>query len=430
MRYSGLPFYGIAALLVAFLSGVRSQAQDATPMPSVAPERLSVSEAVTRAKKYNPLPSSAQARLRGAAALASGAARQPNPNLALARPFGSSNTGGFGEDVIASQTLEPPDKIRYRTQAARATRDAATADRLGADVDIILSTKAAYFEALRADAEVEQASNLLAATRRFADAAQIQFDAGDAPRSNVVRSQIELSRAEQTLLAAQTDRDNRYATLRSLIGLTEAMPLLLTDALVYEPKTYDLSALLPLATQTRPDVLSARRLLAARGADVRGAKAQRQPDLVVEGRHATLFGNSGDQNTTLQGDSVRVGVVFPIFDYGRIRADVGNSQALRDEQEANLREAERVARLDVETVFRERRQAVLLVESFQNGRLTRSKEILEMVNTGYANGANSYLEVIDAQRVYQLEQVEYARALAAVNTATARLERAVGGKLP
>jgi outer membrane protein TolC len=430
VRYSGLPIQIAVALLIAFFCGGLSYAQDTVLPPTPPLEHLSVSEAVSRAKQFNPLPASAQARLRGAAARVSGAARQPNPTLALARPFGSSNTGGFGEDIIASQTLELPDKVRYRTQAARAARDAATIDRTGADVDITLSTKSAYYEALRADAEVEQASNLLAATRRFAEAAQVQFEAGDAPRSNVVRSQIEVSRAEQTLLTAQIDRDNRYTTLRSLIGLLETTQLSLTDALTYEPKVYDLSSLVALAIQSRPDVSSARRLLAARGTDVRGARAQRQPDLIVEGRQAKLFGNSGSQNTTQQGTSLRFGILFPVFDYGRIRADVGNMQALRDEQEANLREAERVARLEVETVFRERMQAVLLVESFQNGRLARSKEILETVNIGYANGANSYLEVIDAQRVYQTEQVEYARALAAFNIATARLERAVGGKLP
>ena len=307
---------------------------------------------------------------------------------------------------------------------------ARAAERDGADVDITLSTKSAYYEALRADAEAEQAENLLTATRRFAEAAQIQFDAGDTPRSNIVRSQIEVSRAEQTLLAAQTDRDIRYATLRSLIGLPETLPLVLTDALTYQPQNYDRSALIALASRSRPDVLTARRLAASLNADVRGAKAQGQPDFVLEGRRATLFGNSGNRNLTQQGDSLRFGIIFPVFDYGRIRADVRNTQALHQEQEALVREAERVARLDVETVLRERTQAALLVESFQNGRLGRSKEILEMVNIGYTNGANSYLEVIDAQRVYQAEQVEYARALAAVNIATARLERAVGGRLP
>lgn len=410
--------------------GRQAKAQGNLSDPSSIPEKLSLSESVARAKQTNPLPESAQARLRAASARASGASRPPNPTLALARPFGSSNTGGFGEDVVAAQTLESPDKLRYRTQSARESVGAAAAERVGADVDITLSTKTAYYEALRADAEVEQAENLLAATNRFASAAQIQFDAGDAPRSNVVRSKIEVSRAEQTLLAARTDRDNRYTALRSLVGLPESVPLLLMDALTYQPRNDSLPALMALASQTRPDVLSARRLAASRGADARGARAQAQPDLVIEARRATLFGGSGSQNLTQQGDSLRFGIVFPVLDYGRIRADVRNTQALQSEQEALRREAERIARLDVETIFRERMQAALLVESFQNGRLDRAKEILDMVNIGYANGANSYLEVIDAQRVYQTEQVEYARALAAVNTATARLERAVGGKLP
>ena len=412
-----------AASLVVSPGAVAAQTTDTG-------QRLSVTEAVARAKQFNPVPDAAQARLRGAAARLVGAARQPNPTLALAQPFGSSNTGGFGEDVIAAQTVELGGKVRYRTQSARSARDSARADRVGADVEIALGAKSAYYEALRADAEVAQAENLLVATRRFADAAQIQFDAGDVPRSAVVRSQIEVSRAEQTLLATQTDRDNRYAALRSLAGLPETAPLQLTDSLVYAPHPYDLSALLALASQTRFDVVSARRLAESRRADVGGAKAQRVPDLVIEARQGQLFGRFNQSDQTQQGTSLRVGIVFPLLDYGRIRSDIGSAQAAQTEQEAILRETERVARLEVETAYRERALAASLVESFQNGRLDRAKEILDTVQIGYANGANSYLEVIDAQRVYQSEQVEYARALAGASTATARLERAVGGKLP
>ena len=59
----------------------------------------------------------------------------------------------------------------------------------------------------------------------------------------------------------------------------------------------------------------------------------------------------------------------------------------------------------------------------------QAKELLDMAQIGYSKGANSYLELLDAQQVYRSEQIEYARALAAWNEALAALQRAVGGKL-
>ena len=129
--------------------------------------------------------------------------------------------------------------------------------------------------------------------------------------------------------------------------------------------------------------------------------------------------------------SVRVGVGFPLFDNGRIRAEVAAAEANRRTAEATLQEAERVAILEVELALNERERAVKIVAAFEGaGRLAKGNTLLEMAQVGYEKGGSGYLEVIDAQRVFASERVEYLRALAALRLATARLERAAGGPLP
>ena len=413
-------------VLSVFVLVPPASAQEVTvPAPAavrpVPPEPLTLADAVARALVKNPLPQAANARLSGANTRLSGAKSLPSTSLAVAQPYGSNVTGGFGEDVILSQTLEWPGKVQVRTRAASLARDVATTDVTAANTDLNLSVQSAYFEALRADAELQQANATLAITQKFRDAAQIQFDAGDIAKSNVIRSEVEVSRAEQVVLAADTDRKNRFATLGSLIGQPDT-PLALADTLQFVPKTYDMAAVTAYALANRPDTVGARRLQAQRAAETGTAKAQRIPDLIIEGRRATL-----DRNTD---QSIRFGVIAPLFDWGRIRSDVKSAQAAQTEQDAARREVERTARLEVETALRNREQAQALVASFQNGRLDRAKQILDLVQLGYTNGANSYLEAIDAQRTYQSEQIEYIRALATFNIATATLQRAVGGKLP
>lgn len=411
--------------MALFLSqAARAQTLVQTAPTTAAPLRLSLADAVARVQKESGQAQAAQARVQGATVRLGGIGRLVSPSIILAQPYGSNTTGGFDEGVVVTQIIEARGKTRYRTQSAQAGRAGFLFDQQTTRTDLAFAAQAAYFDALRADAESAQASASLAIVQKFADAARLQFQAGDVPKSGVTRSEIEVSRAEQSLLAAQTDQMNRYASLRSLLLLPDTTPLLLTDALAFSPQTYDLAALQAKALQNRGDVLSARSLQTVRTSEQKTAQAQSLPDFFVEGRRRTI-----DPKKT--GDmSVRFGVMFPLGDFGRLRADRASARAALTEQTALGNETLRVARLDVLTAFNLFNQAQALVQSFQTGRLDRAKALLDTVQIGYANGANSALEVVDAQRTYQSEQVEYVRALASWNTARARLLQAVGGNLP
>lgn len=384
--------------------------------------RLSLRDALAMAQANHPLARGAQARLEGAEARLRAARARLNPTLSLAQPFGSTSTGGFDEGVLVTQTLESAGKRGPRTRAAQAERDAAQSQRAGTGVDLASQVAAAYFEALRAGGDQTLATAALTAAQTFRDAAQTQFQAGDVARSNVVRAEVEAARADSALTQGRADRDNRLSELKSLVGLPDNAAIVLTDALDFAPATYDAQALRDLAMLRRDDLKAARLLRAAREANVQGARAENKPDLFVEGRRTDLGVQSGT--------SVRVGVTLPIFDFGRNRAGVGEARAAVSEQQAALDESTRGALLEVDTALRSFQAAQQAVQTFKTGRLERARELLDMAQIGYQQGANSYLELLDAQNIYRAEQVDYGRALAAWNIARAALERAVGGQLP
>jgi outer membrane protein TolC len=394
-----------------------------SPVQAQPAQQLSLAEALRLAESRSPLTQQADARLQGAIGRVRAAGALPNPTLSVAHAYGSKATGGTDEDILLTQVFELGGKRNPRVQAARAEREAARAEQQGTLLDVGYSTQSTYYEALRADAERGLATEAVMTARAFVTAAEAQFQAGEVARSNVVRSRIELDRAEQSLTAAETERGNRYAALLSLTGLPADTPLTLTDTLSYGPVTYRLPDLQAIAAQRRPDVLAATRLREARAQSLREARAQSQPDLFLEGRRASV-------DPSIGGSSVRVGIALPIFDLGRKRGDVEAARAGLREQEAALAEVTRAARLEVETGWRNLEQAQRAVTSFQSGRLDRARELLEMVRIGYQRGASSYLELLDAQQVYRLEETEYARSLAAFNGAKAALQRAVGGALP
>jgi outer membrane protein TolC len=384
--------------------------------------QLSLTEALRMALANNPAPRGADARVREAESKLRGASAPQNPILNIAHGAGK-DTGGLDEDILATQVFELGDKWRHRVRGAKAERDAAIAERADKRTDLEFNVRSAYYAAARSDAEYKLAAAALETARAFLKAAETQFQAGDVPKSNVLRSQIELSRAEQGLASADTEMANRFASLKSLIGALPDASISLTDPLAFQPVPVSLPGLRDHAAKRRPDIIAAERIRDARRAAVGSARAQNQPDLFVEGRHAAIEQYPG-------ANSVRAGMTIPLFDYGRNRAEVQTARAALQEQDFILQETIRTALLEVDTAFRDLAQARKTVESFTSGRLNRSRELLEMAQIGYEHGANNYLELLDAQQVYRSEQVEYARALASYNTAKAALQKAVGGAFP
>lgn len=392
---------------------------------ATAPVSLSLADAVRLAHEHSPTVVAAGARVAEAGARLRAAGLPPNPSLAIAHGTGH-DAAGLDEDVILGQTLELPGKTGPRVRSARSERAAAIVGQVDAGRDLDFSVRSAYYETLRAEADRQLAANALFSAKTFEAAAQTQFTAGDAPKSNVVRSQIETARAQQALDAAEAERDNRYAALRSLTGLPPDTPVTLTDQLAERSAVYDLTTLQEQALRRRADLLAARHLRRARQADVTGAQAEWQPDLFVEVRKAAILPYTGASN----GYSVRAGITLPLFDLGRNRADVTAAKAALTEQQAALDETTRRALLDVETAYNNYMAAQKAVASFRTGRLDRAKELLDMAQTGYEHGASSYLELLDAQQAYRSEQTDYTRSLADEDIALAALERVVGGTLP
>jgi outer membrane protein TolC len=407
--------------------GAAPQPAQATSAQSAIPagvnlQALSIANAVSLGRSRSFLSQQYDARVAGAAARLTGASKLMNPVASIAGHVGH-DAAGTDEDYILSQTFELGDKRRQRVLAATAERDAAAFDRAAALNDLAFTIKSAYFEARRADAAQALAQSALDNARKFAEAAQLQFTAGDVPRTQVTRSKIEQNRAGQALAAAETDRANRYATLRSLIHVPEPAGFGLSDSLGFAPVDYHLENLLAFALSHRPDLQSAAKVRAGKEAQLHGARAQSQPDLFIEGRHANIDPAQG-------GDTLRIGLLFPLIDFGRNRADAFSARSAVTEQDAVIAETRRIALLEVETAFRNLQQARQAVESFQSGRLDNSKELVDLAQIGYSQGANTFLELLDAQQVYRSEQTDYTRALADYNIALATLERAVGGTLP
>ena len=173
----------------------------------------------------------------------------------------------------------------------------------------------------------------------------------------------------------------------------------------------DLPALPPLPAtglpcglvRRRPDLRALEARLCAADARVAAAVAERFPKLTLS---ANMEGSSGRVEDVLRNwfGSIAAGLLAPVFDAGRRRAEVARARAAAREVLNSYAEAVLNALREVEdALVRERRQAAY-VASLEK-QLTHAEAALEQALEAYASGAGDFLRCLGATAaVEQLQQ--------------------------
>ncbi|WP_084335551.1 AdeC/AdeK/OprM family multidrug efflux complex outer membrane factor [Pseudomonas indica] len=219
-------------------------------------------------------------------------------------------------------------------------------------------------------------------------------------------SGVALAQAQSTVESAREDVAEYTSQVRQDIN---ALTLLVGDSVpdTLLPATLDAEAAqlveipagLPSSLlQRRPDVLAAEHDLKAANADIGAARAALFPSITLTGAAGT---SSADLSGLFKGGSgawsFGPSISVPIFNAGSLRASL---ESAKTEKAIQLATYEKT----VQSAFREVADA-LAVRSTLQDRLNAQRALVEATERSYRlsdalyrNGANSYLEVLDAQR--------------------------------
>ena len=177
----------------------------------------------------------------------------------------------------------------------------------------------------------------------------------------------------------------------------------------------------------RPDLVEAERQLAAADERIGVARAQFLPTFNIEG-NAGLEG--ADAGRLFDAESRALSVLgrihVPIFEGGRNVADLQAAKARREVALAAYRGTAITAYKEVETALSDLRRRAAQAEA--RGRAVGdAKQVLDLSQKRYLEGAVNYFEVVDAQRSLLGAELNRVQTLEARFAATVALVRAVGG---
>jgi outer membrane protein TolC len=288
---------------------------------------------------------------------------------------------------------------------------------------VVLAVTGAYLSVVSASARIDSAKAQVAASQALYQQAVDRHTAGVAARIDVTRSQVELQTQQQRLTSQETDYAKQKIQIGRLIGLTPGQEFTLSDSLGYMPLGgLDLEQALSRAYANRADLKAAQAQVQAAEIARKAATAERYPSVELAGDYGVIGTSPQNSHGTF---NVTGSMRFPIWQGGRISADIEQADATLEQRRAEQQDLRGRIDADVRQAFLDLTAAANQVMVAQSNR-DLAQETLAQSRDRFAAGVADTVEVVQAQEQVAAAEQDYISSLYAHNLAKASLARAMG----
>jgi outer membrane protein TolC len=288
---------------------------------------------------------------------------------------------------------------------------------------VVLVVGASYLQTLADAARVESAQAQVQTSKALYDQAVNLKSAGMVAGIDVLRSQVEYQAQQQRLLVAQNELDKQMLSLARTIGIPMGQQIKLADkipAAQAVPITFEDA--LKRAYEKRSDYQQAESRLRAAELVKKSAEAQRLPSVGVNGDYGVIGRTPGNSHGTF---TAAAALQIPIFQGGRITADVQQAEVQRKTREAELDDLRQRIEFEVRSAFLDVNAATKQLEVATSA-LGVARDQVSQSRDRFAAGVSNNVEVVQAQEQLAAAEENYISSLFAHNVAKLSLARALG----
>ncbi|WP_213805563.1 efflux transporter outer membrane subunit [Granulicella sp. dw_53] len=320
------------------------------------------------------------------------------------RPYFNTNlanngTGDFQLPLDLNYEIDLWGRIRRSITAAREEAQASSADLENARLSLHAELAIDYFGLRAADAQKKLLDDTVVAYQRAVQLTSDRYTGGASPLSDLTQAQTQL----QAALVQSTDVTIQRAQFEHAIAvLVGKPPAALTippiPVTIQPPALPNIPGALPSQLlERRPDIASEERRMAAANEQIGIAQAAFYPTLSL----AAAAGFEGTSALNWFSWPSRVWAVGPtlsqtLFDHGRRRANSDIATSQYDSNVASYRQTTLTAFQQVEDNLTSLRQ--LETEAIQqHGATSSAEQSLDLFNTRYEGGVDTYLQVVTSQ---------------------------------
>lgn len=285
--------------------------------------------------------------------------------------------------------------------------------------DVKLNTITAYLAIINAQKVQQVAQETVDNYALHLENVKAQYEVGNIAKSDVLRSEVELADAQQTLMQDQTATETAVNALKKIMRWNSAEPLEVVGEFQYVPLAQSLDTCIQAAKQQRPDLAKYRLSVQSAQESIHVAEADRKPAVSLE---AGLNWNDAFANST---NYVGVASSWNLFDGNVTKANVNKAKSAVTAAQLTLASQEDSAEKDVKDYYLSMKEAEQRREPTQLA-VHKAEEDYFIAKEKYKVGEGILLDVIDAQLALSTAKNNYINAQYDYAVNKAKLENAMG----
>lgn len=280
-----------------------------------------------------------------------------------------------------------------------------------------------YFKMLQADNMQKLSAESVTRLEDHLKNVQAQYDVGVVAKVDVLRSQVELANAKQTLIQAENSYQVAEANMNKIVGLPMDTTLQLDNLLVYNAYDKNMDDCLAYAAEHRPELMQAKYGVDAAKGALMVARSGHMPQVAASATQQWSDSNwPGDENGKW---GVGVNVSLNVFDTGVTLSKIHGAEADLKKAEETYRDTVNAVNLDVRSNYLGLREAEKRISTTKLA-VEQADEDYRIAQLRYMSGVGTNTDVLDAQVALTQAKTNYTQALYDYNTSKTALETSIG----
>ena len=332
-------------------------------------------------------------------------------------------TDNYSNSVSLSWILWSGNKIESQISQAKLSLDSNQWGIAAARQLLKYNATDAYFKFMGARDAVKLAQESVARLERYLQDVKLQFDVGVVAKVDVLRSEVELAKAKQTLIEAQNLYDLAMANLNNVMGMPLTTELRVKGDLSYSKFEQDLATCVDLALRQRPEIFQYTDAAKSAQEGITVAKAGYLPSVsatYTNGWSNTNFPGGNNYNWT-----VYLTTNWTFLDSGLTAGNVKKAVETYHKAQEQLRQTVDSVQLDVRSTFLSLKSAEQSIQT-SSAAVGLAEEDYGIKVIRYQAGVGTNLDVLDAQVALTTAKNNFLKAMYEYNNYRSKLDKSMG----
>jgi outer membrane protein len=292
--------------------------------------------------------------------------------------------------------------------------------------EFLFGVAAAYFNVLKAGKAFDIATANVDRLTTYRDAVVVKLELEEVEKTDMFRTEAELSSAKAELLAAENSMKYARAVLSQLAGLEGKYSVKDPEAFIDPTEDNGISELKAIAHNHRTELKSMEKQQAIAEKQVKYYRSEYWPTVSLNGSYSKTEASPSDALVMSREDfSVALTLSFSLFDGGLKKARVGEAMAWKRQADLGYRSEKKQIDLEVEQSYLSVTSAKSVLDALED-QVTYARSNYDAVLKQFQYGVANSVDIMDANTLLVTAERQLSDAGYTYQLAIIKLNRSQG----